>query len=132
MLKLNFVAFVLLVLAGLAAFANADHSANVCSAQNEKVCGHVGHMSGMKSSSEAQFVAHLEIPGDIQVEDVKVDLWMPNKDQGSKPVSLKKMGLNKYKVTKAFFTVKGDWEVRISFKLGMDSHQIKVPIQITE
>lgn len=132
-MKLQLVALVLLVLVSLSAFSQADdHSANVCSVKDQTVCGHIGHMTGMKSDSEAQFVAHLEIPSDIQVTDLTLKLWMPDMGHGSSPVTLTAFGVNKYKVTQAFFIMPGTWEVRIAFKLEGVSHEINIPVEITQ
>lgn len=131
-MRLQVVALVLFVLVGLSAFAEGDHSVNVCSAKNQEVCGHIGHMSGMKSDSEAQFVTHLEIPGEIQVTDLAVQLWMPSMGHGSSSVKITQLGVNKYKVTEAFFVMPGAWEVRVTFKLEGVEHQIYIPVEIAE
>lgn len=131
-MRLQVVALVLFVLVGLSAFAEGDHSVNVCSVNNQDVCGHIGHMSGMKSDSEAQFVTHLEVPGEIQVTDLTVQLWMPSMGHGSSPVKITQLGVNKYKVTEAFFVMPGTWEVRVTFKHEGVEHQIYIPVEITE
>lgn len=130
-MRLQFVALLLLVLVTFSAFAD-DHSANICSVKDQTVCGHIGHMTGMKSDSEAQFVAHLEIPGDIQVTDFTLKLWMPDMGHGSSPVTLNQLGLNKYQVSQAFFIMTGAWEVRVTFNLEGVSHELHIPVEITE
>lgn len=132
MARLSLVALVLLVFTGLAAFAEDDHSANVCSIQNAQVCGHIGHMTGMKSDSEAQFVAHLEIPGDVQVSSLTVKLWMPEMGHGSSPVTVTQFGVNKYRVTEAYFIMPGQWEVQVKFTLDGVQHQLNIPVMINE
>lgn len=131
-MRLQLVTLVLLVLVGLSAFADGDHTENVCSTVDQNVCGHLGHMSGMKSDSEAEFVAHLEIPNDVQVTDLTLKLWMPDMGHGSSPVTLTQFGVNKYKVTDAFFIMPGHWEVRIAFKLEGVEHKLYIPVDIAE
>lgn len=131
-MRLQFVALLLLVLVGLSALADGDHSVDVCSTVDQSVCGHIGHMSGMKSDSEAEFVVHLEVPNDVQVTDLTVALWMPDMGHGSSPVTLTQFGVNKYKVTQAFFIMPGHWEVRVNFKLEGAEHSIHIPVDIIE
>jgi YtkA-like len=132
-MKLHVVALVLLVLVGVSAFADdGNHSANVCSTQNQNVCGHIGHMTGMKSDSEAQFVTHLEIPNNVQVTDLTVKLWMPDMGHGSWPVTITQFGVNKYKITQAYFIMPGSWEVRVAFKLEGVAHELHIPVEIAE
>ncbi len=131
-MKLHVVALVLLVLVGMSAFASDDHSENVCSTVNQYVCGHIGHMTGMNSETEAQFVTHLEIPNEVQVTDLTVKLWMPDMGHGSSPVTVTQFGVNKYKVTQAFFIMPGNWEVRVAFKLEGVAHALHIPVVIAE
>jgi hypothetical protein len=114
------------------AWASDDHSVEVCSTKNVNACGHIGHMSGMTSSGEAQFVVHLTIPDDVQVTDLNIVLWMPEMCHGSSPVEFTQFGVNKYKVTQAFFVMPGNWVVRVNFKLEGEEHQIEIPIEIAE
>lgn len=132
MSRLNLVVTLLFVLTSLLAFADGDHSENVCSSFNTQVCGHIGHMSGMRSDSEAQFVTHLEIPNEVQVSDLKVELWMPHMGHGSSPVTITQFGVNKYKITEAYFIMPGAWEVRVSFILDGLQHKLHIPIEIAE
>lgn len=131
-MKLHVVTLVLLVLVGMSAFASDDHTANVCSAVNQNVCGHLGHMTGLKFDSEAQFVAHLEVPNEVQVTDLTVKLWMPEMGHDSSPVKITQLGVNKYKITEAYFIMPGNWEVRVAFKLEGIAHELHIPVVITE
>ncbi|MGZ3690492.1 MAG: FixH family protein [Pseudobdellovibrio sp.] len=117
---------------GLQAFAQdgGDHSQTVCSALDANVCAHLGHMTKLDSSGEAQFVAHVMVAQ--QVSDMSVVLWMPEMGHGSSPVKLELFGLNKYKVTQAYFIMPGTWEVRLSFTLNGVKHNLAIPVNVEQ
>lgn len=50
----------------------------------------------------------LEIEGDVSVV-----LWMPSMGHGSSPVKVEKLDTGTYRASKVFFTMPGDWEIRI-------------------
>jgi hypothetical protein len=52
------------------------------------------------------------VPGDIEGE-VAVVLWMPSMGHGSSPVSVAKIDVGTYRASQVFFTMPGDWEIRI-------------------
>jgi len=52
------------------------------------------------------------IPQDIQGE-VEVELWMPSMGHGSSPVTVTRMDTGTYRASQVFFTMPGDWEIRI-------------------
>lgn len=131
-MKLASLIFTNFIFAGLTLFADADHSAEMCSAKNRKVCGHIGHMSNMKPNAEAEFVAHMSIPKKAHITDVQISLWMPEMKHGSTPVTMTAMDANKYKVTKAVFNMAGKWEVRIKFRLDKEEHELIVPVEIKQ
>lgn len=121
-----------LFVVGLNAFAagDGDHSETICSAVDAKVCAHLGHMTKDASTGEAQFIAHAMIPQNQEVSDMKVVLWMPSMGHGSSPVTLTKVGVNKYQVTEAYFMMPGQWEVRLSFSLNGANHKINIPVAV--
>ena len=44
------------------------HSATVC-VENDTVCAHLGFLTPMDSSTEAKFMAHVMVNGDVEVKD---------------------------------------------------------------
>lgn len=46
-------------------------------------------------------------------ENPKVILWMPSMGHGSSPVTVEKIDVGSYRVSQVFFTMGGDWEIRI-------------------
>ena len=130
-MKLNILFAMLVLSTGLSGVAqDSEHSSNICSTKNAKICGHIGHMSGVTPNKESSFVAHLFVPKGIKVSDFKLSLWMPDMNHGSSDVEISQMGANKYKVTKAVFTMAGSWEVQMKFKVGTEEHQLYIPLKI--
>jgi hypothetical protein len=52
---------------------------------------------------------------------VSILLWMPAMGHGSSPVTVTPQGEGVYSVSKAYFIMPGDWEVRVQLKQG---HQL--------
>lgn len=107
------------------------HSQTVC-VENDTVCAHLGFMTPLNSSTEAKFMAHVMVNGDVEVKDWKVVLWMPAMGHGSRPVTLTPMDKTKVKVEKAFFIMPGDWVVRLSFSIDAHAYQIEIPVNIAD
>jgi hypothetical protein len=129
MFKTQIIAAVISMFLGFSAFAE-DHTPNFCSVKNENVCAHLGHFTGLTSSTEAQFMFHASTPNNEQMTDLKLDLWMPDMGHGSAPLKFEEMDVNLYKVTNAYFMMSGEWLVRASFKLGETAHQIQIPVTV--
>lgn len=110
--------------------AKDDHTANFCSATDAKVCAHIGHMSGMKTKGEAEFIVDVVVPE--TVTDLTVDLWMPDHNHGTSPVTISPFKKNKFKIKKAVFSMTGKWHTRISFNVNKVNHKIEIPLSITE
>lgn len=111
-------------------FAKDDHTANVCSAADAKVCAHIGHMTGMKKKMDSEFMIHILVPK--AVTNFTADLWMPEHDHGTSPLEITPMEKDKYKIKKAVFSMIGKWHARISFDLDKVNHKIEIPLSITE
>ena len=48
--------------------------------------------------------------------DITVSLWMPAMGHGSSPVQVQRLDIGTYRATEVFFTMKGEWEIRIQLK----------------
>ena len=130
-MRLNILFLTLVILTGLTVLgADVGHSENVCSATDVKICGHIGHMTGMKPNQVSSFMAHLEVPKKVQISDVQITLQMPEMGHGSSAPVVKTVTPTKFKVTRAVFTMAGHWQVEIKFKADGADHQINVPIKI--
>lgn len=49
---------------------------------------------------------------------VSVLLWMPGMGHGSSPVTVEHLGVGTYRASKVFFSMRGDWDIRIQLKDG--------------
>lgn len=49
-----------------------------------------------------------------------VVLWMPSMGHGSAPVTVESLGMGQYRISKVFFIMHGDWEIKIQIKSGQD------------
>lgn len=52
------------------------------------------------------------LPEDIDGE-VAVVLWMPSMGHGSSPVTVTKADVGTYRASRVFFSMPGDWEIRV-------------------
>lgn len=57
------------------------------------------------------------IPSDIDGQ-IEVVLWMPSMGHGSSPVTVEKVDVGTYRASEVFFTMPGDWEIRVQRKSG--------------
>lgn len=46
-------------------------------------------------------------------QDLKVYLWMPSMNHGSRPTVITRLSENQFEVSKVAFTMPGEWEIRI-------------------
>jgi len=66
-----------------------------------------------------------EITGEIAVE-----LWMPSMGHGSSPVTVTKVDVGTYRATQVFFTMPGDWEIRVKRVVsGVMVEQANLPLR---
>ena len=133
MLK-NVIFVAAMMLSFVAMAHDGDHSPDVCSALNPKVCAHLGHMTKLNSTDEVQFVAHVETPQNKAITNLKLDLWMQmgHHGHGSSPVKLTQLTTNKYRVTEAYFVMTGTWLVRLSFQFENQTHNIQIPVVVEQ
>jgi len=52
------------------------------------------------------------------VNSVAVVLWMPSMGHGGAPVSIERLGMGQYRVSKVLFLMRGDWEIQVQLKKG--------------
>lgn len=70
--------------------------------------------------------AVLESPGVVPA----VVLWMPSMGHGSSPVTVEQLDTGTYRASDVFFSMKGDWDIRIQLKQGDDVRD-QALVQIT-
>ena len=47
-----------------------------------------------------------------------VQLWMPSMGHGSSPTRIAKQGPGEYRVTRVYFSMPGDWDIRVQLRRG--------------
>ena len=88
---------------------------NECPLQFSKnqICGSIQWEGPVSDEKENTFT--LTFDQEVSAE-VAVQLWMPSMGHGSSPVSIQKVGPGKYLVTRVFFIMPGDWDIRVQIK----------------
>ena len=110
-----------------------DHSAEVCSEKNSKVCVHLGIHEELTSEKEGQFIIHAMPADGGVIQNLQADLWMDmgsGHGHGSAPLTITQSKPNIYFVTNAWFIMMGEWQVRMQFELNGETHQIIIPVYI--
>jgi len=91
----------------------------------QKVCSQVTDVCVSYSSStpfvfnkEAQFTLTIQDADNAEIQLVKVDLWMEmgNHGHGSSPLKVTPKSSELYEITKAYFVMKGNWQIRVTYK----------------
>jgi hypothetical protein len=108
-----------------------DHTPDVCSATDAKVCAHIGHMTALKEKTETSFLVHIMAPK--TVSNFTMDLWMPEHGHSTNdPIVVTPDSPNKFKVTKANFSMPGKWVARLSFDVDKINHKIEIPLEVSK
>ncbi|MBC7466329.1 MAG: FixH family protein [Bdellovibrio sp.] len=71
-------------------------------------------------SDENTFILQFHQPGSSVAvgvdQTIAIILWMPSMGHGSSPVKIQKIADGIYRVTKVYFIMPGDWEIRLQIK----------------
>ena len=67
-----------------------------------------------------------------EVTNVTVKLWMDDMGHGSSPVTLKQLDDVHFEVAKAFFVMKGQWQVKVGFDYQGAKHEVVIPVDIQQ
>ncbi len=113
--------YLLCFLFSFMALAHNDHEGS-CS-QKTKVCAVYHSDSPLTTKSEGRFVLFLKSPEDNhEVVLKKIDLWMQmgHHGHGSSPLHITEISSGEYDITKAYFVMKGVWQIRVTY--AFDSH----------
>jgi|GEM_PF-2859983 hypothetical protein len=105
----------------------------VCS-QQTTLCANISSEVDFTTTSEGRFLLKLKATegGDIQLN--KVDLWMQmgHHGHGSSPLKVTLVSPLEYDITKAYFVMKGLWQVRVSYTQDGVSERLIIPVMIHE
>lgn len=131
----------LLSMSSFAGFENKNegeiHSPNYCSSVLTKSCAHLKFEDYPTTTKEGEFIVHvLPEHSSTIIKEIKVSLWMDmgnGNGHGSAPVEvLETEELNHFFVQNAWFVMKGNWLVRISYLENKIEQKIEIPLTIKE
>lgn len=128
----SLISLIALTLTSTLALAH-EHSVEVCSTTNKKVCAHLGFEKPLNTKEEGEFIAHVTTPNNALISYFKLDLWMEARNgrgHGSSPVEIKDSGKNIFKISNAWFTMPGTWLVRLEFDFEGRHERLQIPVQI--
>lgn len=105
----------------------------VCS-QQTTFCANISSEADFTTATEGRFLLKIKTTesGDVQLN--KVDLWMQmgHHGHGSSPLKVTPLAPLEFDITKAYFVMKGLWQVRVSYTLGQVTERLIIPVMIYE
>jgi hypothetical protein len=106
-------------------------SVKACS-KTTSVCASYRNNIKFTTKQEGRF--NLALKGNDEAKLVKVDLWMQmgHHGHGSSPLKVTPIAPGKFDVTKAYFVMKGNWQIRVAYKLGSVQETLIIPVSIEE
>lgn len=106
---------------------SAQVLAGVCS-QTTQVCVDYETDAPFITKQEGRFLLKLD------AELVKIDLWMQmgSHGHGSSPLKVTPVAPGEYDITKAFFVMKGEWQIRVTYSKGSVQEKLIIPVMIKE
>lgn len=109
----------------------AAESGNACSSS---VCVDYQTDVPFVSKQEGRFLLTLKSNTSTEITLVKVDLWMQmgQHGHGSSPLKVTQVAPNQFDVTKAFFVMKGQWQIRVTFINNENQDTLIIPVMIKE
>ncbi len=106
-------------------------SGETCS-ERTKICASFQNNMEFTTKQEGRF--NLSLKGNEDAQLVKVDLWMQmgTHGHGSSPLKVTQLAPGKFDVTKAYFVMKGKWQIRVAYKLGSVEETLIIPVSIKD
>lgn len=106
-------------------------SGETCS-ERTKICASYQNQIEFTTKQEGRFT--LSLKGNEEAKLTKVDLWMQmgSHGHGSSPLKVTQLAPGKFDVTKAYFVMKGKWQIRVTYKLGSVEETLIIPVSIKE
>lgn len=108
----------------------------VCLGEGEQeICAHIHFAKTPDSVNESTFILHFQTPNNVEIQNLKVELWMEMEGghgHGSAPVSMQRVSMNKYKISNAWFIMIGSWTIKTHFDLDTQHHALNIPVNILE
>ncbi len=124
------IMMIALILFGQFSFAAAELE-GVCS-QVTKVCASYETAEPFTTTQEGRFKLLLQSTDQKEVTFVKADLWMQmgTHGHGSSPLKITPVAPGEFDVTKAFFVMKGTWQIRVTFEQDSRRETLIIPVLI--
>jgi hypothetical protein len=114
-------------------FSSIVMAESVCS-KNTKVCASYESDVAFTTKQEGRFELELTSNDEVEVNFVKIDLWMQmgGHGHGSSPLKVTSVAPGKYDITKAYFVMRGEWQIRVTYKQGSVQETLIIPVLIKE
>ncbi len=105
----------------------------ICS-QTTKVCTNYYTDEAFTTTQEGRFKLTLESSDQKEARLLKVDLWMQmgNHGHGSSPLMVTPLAPGEFDVTKAYFVMKGKWQIRVTYKQDSKQETLIIPVTIKQ
>ncbi len=129
---MKFLLVVALMLLSVLSYSGTNHE-GTCS-KITKVCVNYHSDSPFVTTQEARFKLFLESSDQKQVTFLKADLWMQmgNHGHGSSPLKVTPIAPGEFDVTKAYFVMKGTWQIRVTFEQESKQETLIIPVTVTQ
>ena len=116
------------------AFAHSHHTANYCSATAPDVCAHLGFKNEPNTTDESVFMLDFA-PSKANVTQitnitVKVAMDMAGTQHRAAPVTITPANAAHYEVSKAYFSMTGQWKLKVGFDYAGAKHEVIIPIDV--
>ncbi len=124
-----------LLLTTLILFSNFSFSAasfeGACS-QVTKVCASYQTEAPFTTTQEGRFRLMLQSTDQREVTFVKADLWMQmgTHGHGSSPLKITPTAPGEFDVTKAYFVMKGTWQIRVTYEQDSRRETLIIPVVV--
>lgn len=104
-----------------------------CLEQGSQICASLEFLSPLSPDTEGIFLVKFEGLKDEQIRDMKMELWMDmghGHGHGSAPLEIEQLAPDRFKVSNAWFVMRGDWVLRTYFYVDSKPQGIIFPIHI--
>ena len=125
--------FGLLLAVSMNVFSNTNMEGEACS-QITKVCANYHTDVPFTTAQENRFKLVLTSSDGKAVSFLKADLWMQmgGHGHGSSPLKITQLGPQEFDITKAYFVMKGSWQVRVTYSQDGQQEMLIIPVTITQ
>lgn len=129
---MQFILVLALTLLSPSAFSALRHE-GTCSTVS-KVCAVYHTDAPFSTKQEGRFKLFLESSDQQEVTLLKADLWMQmgNHGHGSSPLQITPVAPGEFDVTKAYFVMKGKWQIRVTYQQGSQQETLIIPVTVLQ